>query len=258
VTEVRPRLLDLFCGGGGAAMGYHRAGFDVTGVDVTPQPRYPFRFWQLDALALEPWVLSGFDAVHASPPCQAYSTSRSLSSRDHPKLIEPTRALLAASGLPYVIENVSGAPLLSPALLCGSMFGLDVKRHRLFETNWPLLVPTCHHGVWTNRYRIRRSRGRAAASTPRVVSVYGHATEYESLEYVSPTVQVTGSSGGKGDDGKRRGVELWRHVMEIDWLTAAGLSQAIPPAYAEWVGHQLRAYVAPAEPATAAVAATTS
>ena len=113
------RLLDLFCGAGGAAMGYHRAGFEVVGIDIAPQPNYPFEFVQADAME---FPLDGFDAIHASPPCQAYTA---LATGKHPRLIEPMRERLASSGVPWVIENVVGAPLRQPVLLCGSMFGLS-------------------------------------------------------------------------------------------------------------------------------------
>ena len=140
---TRPRLLDLFCGAGGAAMGYHRAGFDVVGVDINPQPHYPFAFHQADALE---YPLAGFDAIHASPPCQRFSTmtQRWARSSSRPGPDEPTRSRLRESMLPYVIENVAGAPLVGPIRLCGSSFGLPVRRHRLFEmSSPPLLVPPC-------------------------------------------------------------------------------------------------------------------
>jgi DNA (cytosine-5)-methyltransferase 1 len=151
---VRPRLLDLFCGAGGAAVGYHRPGFDVVGVDIKPQSNYPFEFHQADALE---FPLEGFNAIHASPPCQGYSQLAAMHpGREYPLLIEPTRELLLSTGLPYVIENVEGAPLpRHPQLdgtwgfwLCGSMFGLGVtrgflRRHRLFETNFPVVQPQC-------------------------------------------------------------------------------------------------------------------
>jgi DNA (cytosine-5)-methyltransferase 1 len=145
------RLLDLFCGAGGAAMGYHRAGFDVVGVDHRPQPNYPFEFIETDALTFlrEGGPIRGwFDAIHASPPCQAYSAGarmRNGYAKDHPRLIEPLRELLIQTGLPYVIENVPEAPLRSPMRLCGSQFGLDVRRHRAFESNVLLLSNGCTH-----------------------------------------------------------------------------------------------------------------
>src|SRR5690348_13600467 len=150
----RPKLLDLFCGAGGAAMGYHRAGFDVVGVDIKPQPRYPFEFHQGDALDptyrdpwFEPWWIDTFNAIHASPPCQAYTKARKLQGKEHPDLIGPTRELLKATGLPYVIENVPGAPLVDPVVLEGQMFeGLATQRARWFETNWPLEVPFLRPG----------------------------------------------------------------------------------------------------------------
>lgn len=159
MRAVKPRLLDLFCGACGAAMGYHRAGFDVAGVDIRPQPNYPFEFHQDDAFDVFDRISSGhhmswidqFDAIHASPPCQAYSVANNIHGRkDHPELIEAARGLLQETGLPYVIENVPGAPLIDPVTICGLSVGLNVKRHRLFETNFPLMVPPCcdHTGDW--------------------------------------------------------------------------------------------------------------
>ncbi len=143
-SSGKPLLLDLFCCAGGAGVGYARAGFDVLGVDLNPQPHYPLPFIEADALKLDLEFIASFDAIHASPPCQSYSdlAKRNRNADAWPRLIEPVRAILAASGLPYVIENVEGAPLLNPAVLCGTMFeGLRVLRHRLFETNFPLTAP---------------------------------------------------------------------------------------------------------------------
>src|SRR5713226_9004155 len=140
----KPRLLDLFCGAGGAAAGYARAGFEVVGVDIRPQPRYPFAFHQADALTCS---LDGFDAYHASPPCQLYSrTHRLWKSSVHPDLVDPLRQRLRATGKPYMLENVPGAPLPGSIVLCGTMFGLGVLRHRLFESNVLLFLPgPCAH-----------------------------------------------------------------------------------------------------------------
>jgi DNA (cytosine-5)-methyltransferase 1 len=210
---VRPLLLDLYCKAGGAGMGYHRAGFEVVGVDIEPQPRYPFRFIRMDALhaLADVSVFGPVVAVHASPPCQAYTSMRSRwPDREHPELIEPTRGLLERIGLPYVIENVEGAPLCESVTLCGSMFpGLEVRRHRLFECSFPVTQPRCAH----------------AAQGP-VVGVYGN----------------TGAGGNRGLErrrGRSNGVEDWRRAMGIDWMTARELTQAIPPAYTEFIGHQL-------------------
>ena len=212
---MTPRLLDLFCGAGGAAMGYHRAGFEVVGVDIEPQPSYPFEFMQMDALdpALELWP---FDAIHASPPCQGYgAATKYLVSRDAPLLIDPIRELLASSGKPYVIENVVGAPLREPITLCGSMFGLDVKRHRLFElSGFALLQPACNHGAWRNRYPTHARKDKAQ---------------------FSPVVHIYGTGGGAGKD-----INLWRRVMEVPWMqTKAEISESIPPAYTEFIGEYL-------------------
>jgi hypothetical protein len=142
----RPRLLDLMCGGGGAAVGYHRAGFEVVGVDIRPQPHFPFEFVQADALT---WPLDGFDAIHASPPCQYYANVTRWRGQQahHPDLIHAVRVRLVRAGVPWVIENVPEAPVRRDLLLCGSMFGLAVRRHRAFETSWRAfsLLPPCRH-----------------------------------------------------------------------------------------------------------------
>ena len=210
--EDRPRLLDLFCGAGGAAMGYHRAGFEVVGVDITPQPRYPFTFIHADALEYVDGLIHGFDAIHASPPCQAYTDLRHRTRGDYPDLVGRTRELLKATRLPYVIENVEGAPLIEPVTICGSSLGLgsdgrQLRRHRLFESNVPLVVPPCAH------------EGQA-------VGVYG-----------------TGGGGQMTRGFKARGVAEARIVLETPWMTLAECAQAIPPAYTELIGHQLLAHL---------------
>jgi DNA (cytosine-5)-methyltransferase 1 len=146
---VRPRILDLFCGAGGAGMGYSRAGFEVVGVDIEPQPRYQFEFIQADALEVlapwhdddgsfrSPWV-QRFDAIHASPPCQAYTPLNAYNHKAYPDLVFDTRVLLEQTGLPYVIENVTQAPLIDPTTLCGTMFGLRLYRHKAFEASFSL------------------------------------------------------------------------------------------------------------------------
>lgn len=230
----KPRLLDLFCCAGGAAMGYHRAGFDVVGVDIKPQPRYPFEFIQADARNLVfriglrwPYVRSPlfvhingvgdigeFDAFHASPPCQKHSdlAKRNGNADAWPCFIDPIRAKLKWSGLPYVIENVEGAPLIEPAMLCGTMFGLRVIRHRLFETNFPLLAPP--HGKHPLVYTMDKRKAH-----------YGKLNEWAS------PVQVTGG----GNCSKAAAAD----AMGIDWMTKNELNEAIPPAYTQWIGEQL-------------------
>lgn len=141
---LKPRLLDLFCCAGGAAMGYHRAGFDVIGVDIEKRPRYPFPMLRCDVLDMDYRFLRTFDAIHASPPCQAHSdlAKRNKNADKWPKLIPPTRKMLREAGVPYIIENVEGAPLIDPVVLCGTMFpGLRVLRHRLFECSFPVQAP---------------------------------------------------------------------------------------------------------------------
>lgn len=208
----RPLLLDLFCGAGGAGMGYHRAGFDVVGVDINPQPNYPFSFIQDDALAMG-LAAGGFDAIHASPPCPRYTTlakGTNGNEDDHPDLVDATRELILKSGLPYVIENVPGAPLRDPIMLCGEMFDLDVIRHRMFESNILLMSP--EHP---------QHRGR--------VSGYRHGGWFD-----GPYLAVYGDGGGKGS------VAQWQTAMGIHWTNnRKSIAAAIPPAYTEYIGTQL-------------------
>ncbi|KKN25152.1 hypothetical protein LCGC14_0887610 [marine sediment metagenome] len=195
---AKPILVDLFCKAGGASMGYHRAGFRVVGVDIEPQPRYPFEFILADAMT---FPLGGFDFIHASPPCQAFTVARVIHGREHPDLLSPIRERLRQQPTPWVIENVPGAPMRSDLILCGSMFGEPrLRRHRLFEF-WeppPNLQPPCpcNHGKQT-------------------ISVFGHGGHIY------------------------HGVAEWREVMGIDWMTRDELAQAIPPAYTEWIGRRL-------------------
>jgi DNA (cytosine-5)-methyltransferase 1 len=209
---TRPRILDLFCCEGGAAMGYHRAGFDVTGVDIVPQPRYPFAFVQADAIAYVREHAHEYDVIHASPPCQAHSTITPDRSK-HVDLIPATRAALIQSGKPYVIENVEGArhALIDPVRLCGSSFGLKVRRHRYFECSVLMLSLPCEH---------------EAQGVP--LGVYGdHADTFVGRP-----------------DGTSRGVKATtddeaREAMGMPWASWHGATQAIPPAYTEFLGGQL-------------------
>lgn len=207
-------LLDLFCGAGGAGMGYHRAGFDVIGVDIAPQPRYPFRFVLGDALDTARDILadSPVSAIHASPPCHDHTPYTARWGVDGTgDLLSQTRALLESSGLPWVIENVPGAPMRPDYRLCGCMFGLPgLRRVRWFETSW--------HGV----------QDRPLCKHP--------ATPGQ------PTITVTGHPGGASTrDGKsgRGSTADWRRAMGIEWMTAKQLAQAIPPAYTSYVGARL-------------------
>lgn len=212
IISPKPRLLDLFCCAGGAGMGYQQAGFDVVGVDKDPQPRYPFPFLQADALSLDPRFLRHFDAIHASPPCQAHSNAQRIQRREHPDLIAPTRRMLAASGLPYVIENVEGAPLIDPIMLCGSMppfTGLRVYRHRLFEVNFELRRPA-HFGHVTPQTMMGR---------PPKDGEFMHVV------------------------GNFSGVAAARAAMGIDWMTRDELREAIPPAYTRYIGEYLLAAI---------------
>jgi DNA (cytosine-5)-methyltransferase 1 len=216
----RPRLLDLFCCAGGAAMGYHRAGFDVVGVDIKPQPRYPFPQIVRDVMRLSPAFIAGFDAIHASPPCQCYTELRhSKGTRGAPKLIGAVRCLLEDSGKPWIIENVEAAAgeMHEPIMLCGSMFGLgaqghQLQRHRLFEASVRLSAPACEHDARP------------------VVGIYGGHARCRSAKH-----------------GGRKTADAWigghraaaSDALGIDWMTLGEMSEAIPPAYTEFLGHQL-------------------
>jgi DNA (cytosine-5)-methyltransferase 1 len=209
------RILDLFCCAGGAGEGYARAGFEVVGVDIDPQARYPFQFIQADALTLDQKFLAEFDAIHASPPCQSYSdlAKRNGNADEWPRLIEPVRDMLLDTGLPYIIENVDGAPLLSPVVLCGTMFpGLRVLRHRLFETNFLMLAPP--HG-----------------KHPRVHTFDKRKSHYGKTDERIDFVQVTG--------GGNCSIAAARAAMGIDWMSKNELNEAIPPAYTHYIGNQL-------------------
>ena len=200
-------------------MGYHRAGFDVVGVDINLQPNYPFEFHQADAMT---YPLDGFDAIHASPPCQAYTSMKVMWNHrpDHPELVGPVRKGLIATDLPYVIENVPGAPLINPIRLCGSMFGLGVevegvyyqlRRHRLFESNVPMSTARCNHPRGT-----------------RTIGLYGdHARDSRRTQF-----------------SRLDNAEIGRAAMGMPWAKSwHGIREAIPPAYTEWIGTRLMAVV---------------
>lgn len=201
----RPKLLDLFCCQGGAAMGYHAAGFDVVGVDIDPQSRYPFEFHQADALDYLTRHGHEFDAIHASPPCQAFTKTQKIQGNEHPDLLTPVRELLSDLGRPFVIENVPGAPLINPVELCGAMFGLRTYRHRLFESNTVL---------WAPQHPKHVAKTTKMGRPPR---------DGEFMHVV----------------GNFSGVDQAREAMGMPWATRDGLREAIPPAYAEHIGRQL-------------------
>ena len=238
------RLLDLFCGAGGAAVGYHRAGFtEIVGVDNKPQPRYPFTFVLGDALEYASKHGHEFDAIHASPPCQRFTTLRGMWNHkaDHPDLVEPTRVALNVIGAPWVIENVPGAPLRALLMLCGTMFGLttadgraELRRHRYFELGFPpiALQPDCQHGGITDHRNhpvgvigVYGGHGRDhRRKAPRTIGVYWHAGGSSAREFAQQYL-----------------TSERREAMGIDWMTGKELSQAIPPAYTEFIGKQLLA-----------------
>ena len=221
------RLLDLFCCAGGAAKGYADAGFEVVGVDIDPQPNYPYEFHQADAIEFVKAHGHEFDAIHASCPCQTFSRTKTLHDNEHPDLIKPTRDALVATGKPWVIENVVGAPLIDPIKLSGQHFNmtapdvdgvpLKLVRHRLFESNILLRVPDSFHA---NRH--------------------------------IQTASIYGAGGGwtprHRDNPDRRGgyiphTDVIKKLLGIDWMTKHEMSQSIPPVFTEWVGRQLADFV---------------
>lgn len=216
---TKPRLLELFCCAGGAGKGYADAGFEVVGVDIEDQPRYPFTFVQEDAIwYLRQYMRNGwwerFDVAHASPPCQAHSaltkgTNKGLVYGD---FLAETRELLNETGLPYVIENVAGAPMRKDLMLCGEMFGLGVLRHRYFEFGGGLTPPRIEHP---------KHRGRVAGMR--------HGVWYE-----GPYFAVYGDGGGKGT------VKQWQEAMGIDWTSVRReIAEALPPSYTRFIGEHM-------------------
>lgn len=214
------RLLDLFCGAGGAAVGYHRAGFDeIVGVDIKPQPRYPFTFVQGDALVYVAAHGCEFDAIHASPPCQAYTRlafKRPELRANYPMLVDAMRELLAVTGRPWVIENVPDADLRNAMILCGASFGLRVYRHRAFESS-VFLMNMPHHK--------HRERIKAPGAGGRMAVYVGN-----------PAHMMTVA-------GHMFSARAGRIAMGIDWMTRDELAEAIPPAYTEFIGSQLIAAI---------------
>jgi len=211
------KCLDLYCGGGGASTGYHRAGFEVVGVDCNPQIRYPFKFIQGDAI--EYCLNHGheYDLIVASPPCQAYTVLRSVLTKEakakHQDLIDPTRDAILKTGKPYVIENVGGAKhkLRNPIMLCGTYFGLKVYRHRYFECSHFMLSPS---------------------HFPHKDDLQGSGRGLSSKGFIS----VTGNGGDRSLGSNY--FPYAKQAMGIDWMSRKELSQAIPPAYTEWIGNE--------------------
>ncbi len=221
------RILDLFCKAGGASVGYHQAFPDaeIVGVDIEPQPNYPYTFIQADAMAWlgDPRVLATFDLVHASPPCHDHSTVTGTSRKvkgEHGTgwMLDETVRLLAEAGVPYVVENVQGAkmpPAPCEFRLCGSSFLLDLRRHRKFVSSHQIVAPPCAHGWQTPRFQSLRNDMRKRGQ-------------------LSPVVGVHGSEQYPGDFEQRCA------AMRINWMTNAELAQAIPPAFTQWIGQQLQ------------------
>lgn len=211
MNSHKPVLLDTYCKAGGAGKGFCLAGFEVVGVDIQPQPNYPFEFHQADAIEFISAHGKDFDVIHASPPCQAFTAYRRRGSGvgdNYPDLIGATRTALRDASKPYIIENIPGAPLESPVRLCGSSFGLDVRRHRLFECSFPVSAPPCNHAWQKPRFPAATNR---APNSRRTVEI----------------------------GVWRIPLEIQQRAMDIDWMTLEELSEAIPPAYTEHIGRQL-------------------
>jgi len=217
-------LLDLFCGAGGCSVGYRRAGFTkIVGVDNRPMPRYPFEFVQADALEYLAEHGREFDVIHASPPCQRYSRASFMANHKakHPDLLAPTRSCLQEIGKPYVIENVDGAPVRQAVMLCGLMFGLKVFRHRWFECSNLIMIP--EHPS---------HRGKRIGDNG-MCCVVGHGGGVSRRMH-----EQIARHSRHGCGGQQNKVD-WEAAMGIDWMTQTELSQAIPPAYCEFIGRQL-------------------
>jgi DNA (cytosine-5)-methyltransferase 1 len=221
---LKLKILDLYCGAGGCAAGYAKAGFEVVGVDIEPQPNYPYEFIQADALVVlkDKAFIEKFDFIHASPPCQVHSQARGLSEArnsgkygTHIDLIPETRRLLQATGKPYVIENVANSTLINPIKLYGSQFkNLYTQRERWFESNMPLSEP---------------EKPREKMKTPSAGNGIGE----------DGSISICGNGGVRGLNAKQ--IRLyWGFAMGgIDWMTRAELAEAIPPAYTEFIGKQV-------------------
>lgn len=211
------KILDLFCGAGGAAMGLHRVGFEVTGIDINPQPNYPFDFIQADTLEID---LDGYDVYWASPPCQCYSKA-AIGSRNagviYPDLINKTRKRLLLTNKPYVIENVVGAPLIYPTYLEGTMFGLGVIRRRLFESN-----------IWIPQPQYIKPKGKVQDGYYVTVAGEGGDSKHHNYSKLNNLPL------------NKTKLEVWQYAMGIDWMTKQELTQAVPPVYAEYIGGFLK------------------
>ena len=253
------KLLDLFAGGGGAAWGYHLAGFqDITGVDIKPQPRYPFRFVQADALEYLAEHGHEYDAIHASPPCQGYSIMNNLpwlKGREYPLLILPVLEMLESLGKPYVLENVMGARHgakglskrgleahgLQAGWLCGTMFGLPFYRHRLFAANWLWLAPG--HAKHTVYDPAKMTVHRAIKEMPLVVPGHDNPVNTAWRQYhdgaLAAWQQGNGAQAVGVGIGHAAGWRLAAEAMGIDWMNRAELTQAIPPAFTFHIGEQM-------------------
>jgi DNA (cytosine-5)-methyltransferase 1 len=206
-----PELLDTYCCQGGASAGYAAAGFTVTGVDIDPQPRYPYRFHRADALVFlrerMQWIRDTFTAIHASPPCQGHSRTQRIWDRQWPDLVARTRDLLDEIGLPWVMENVEGAPLRNPVVLCGAMFGLRTYRHRLFESGGGLVIPVPEHPVHAVP---SRKMGRRPEPGDMIHAV-----------------------------GNFSGVDEVRRNWGAEWMNRDGLREALPPSYTRYIGEHM-------------------
>lgn len=218
-------LLDTFCKAGGCSVGYHRAGFEVVGVDIEPQPNYPFKFFKMDAIEFIQKYGKDFNVIHASPPCQAYSRSTAKFRKDgktYPDLIEVTREVLNQTGRPYIIENVPGSKIRPDIKLCGEMFGLLVIRWRWFELHDIFMLqpgkPQIKKNMVTNGER---------------VSVFGNGNYRTSKNNKLPVFK------------KSTVKDTWAYAMDINWMTVKEMAEAIPPAYTEYIGNNIIDQICP-------------
>src|SRR5262245_51493372 len=243
-SSARPRLLDLYCGAGGCSAGYTAAGFDCTGVDQDPKmlARYPYDTIRADAITVlnTPRFLRRFDLIHASPPCQTYSVTRHTHHRQHPDQLAPTLDLLQRTGIPWIVENVPGAPMTG-LVLCGTMFDLTaadhdgttltLRRHRLFASNLTLSAP---RGCGCRDVHRRRARNlRLMDASDRIGGVYGGGSHDNGI---ATKVRRGGYTPAK---------DVWADLMQIRWMTRDQLAQAIPPAYTQWLGLQALDQIGP-------------
>jgi len=228
MIDKTPRLLDFCCKAGGTSMGYHMAGFNVVGIDIEPQPNFPFQFYVEDVMKIGDKQINGirrnFDALAGSPPCQGFGALKALAKQPKPEILIRVREIFEAADLPYIIENVPGAPLIDPVQVCGSALGLRVQRHRMFESNCDIEGTPCEH-LWQDRDKR-----------------YTHIPNKLYEDYRSGVVSVAGRGDGSHFQNQSQ-AEIWSHAMGIDWMNMEEMGQAIPPFFTWHLGKQLIKFI---------------